>query len=660
MFILRETNGMRRNPVRLSSPFIQLPLRFDAQQLAQEALQFSESEWAYHPLRHQGNTALALVSAEGGVNDRFSGEMRPTAALQKCPYILQIMASLNTVVGRSRLMRLAAGAEVPAHSDGNYSWRNRVRVHIPIITHPEIIFSSIGNADVHMAEGETWTFDNWRQHAVYNRSPVDRIHLVIDTVGTSRFWETVSAGRAPGAPDDGWSETIHYKPFVPEADPPAIDFERFNQSAVGSPDEIGNMLDELMDDLQGFRQSSPDLFDQAVLECKRFSQDWRGHWALYRDGAEFIPQYELLAKRLKKKLRPLLENATFDSNEANAYEIAAGWIACTTDSSAKAPDRGAENKISNDAADAVARPGILHSGLSLDEYVRDFDVPAFSKPIFIVAAPRSGSTMLFEALQKNKDVWTIGDESHREIESVPELHPSNRGFDSNALSDADYTPQIGARIMDAFMSRLQNAAGSGYLQMPDEFRPSAVRFLEKTPKNALRVPFFRRMFPDARFIFLHRTARPNIGSMIDAWRSQKFVTYEQLPDWDGPKWSLLLPPGWRRLRGRPMAEVVAWQWARTNQLILDELAKLERADWTHVSYESLLQNPGDELEALCRFAEIPFGPRMQAIAKQGFPLSRYTLTAPDDAKWKRHERDIVAARTLYADVEERLAQLSSH
>jgi hypothetical protein len=266
--------------------------------------------------------------------------------------------------------------------------------------------------------------------------------------------------------------------------------------------------------------------------------------------------------------------------------------------------------------------------------------------------------MLFEALQKNKDLWTIGDESQREVESIPMLHPANRGFDSNELFADDYTPQIGALLMEAFMSRLRNASGSGYLQTPAEYQPASVRFLEKTPKNSLRIPFFRQMFPDAKFIFLHREAGPNMGSMIDAWLSGKFVTYDNLPDWDGPKWSLLLPPGWRSMRGRSLAEIVAWQWARTNERIMAELSKLPREDWTRVSYESLLGNPVETLLALCQFTGIPYGPRMQAMARERFPLSRYTLTEPDEDKWKRHENQIRSAAPLYSAVEKKISEFT--
>lgn len=72
---------------------------------------------------------------------------------------------------------------------------------------------------------------------------------------------------------------------------------------------------------------------------------------------------------------------------------------------------------------------------------KDETDPVFDRPIFIVSAPRSGSTLLFEVLSKVRDIYTIGGESHQMIEQVPGLRPRDRGFDSNALSVIDATPE---------------------------------------------------------------------------------------------------------------------------------------------------------------------------------------------------------------------------
>ena len=90
---------------------------------------------------------------------------------------------------------------------------------------------------------------------------------------------------------------------------------------------------------------------------------------------------------------------------------------------------------------------------------------------------------------------------------------------------------------------------------------------------------------------------------------------------------------------------------------MQDLSVLPRADWTHLSYDALLHHPAETLRKICQFAEIPFGPKMQVTAEEGFPHSRYTLTAPNKKKWKRHEHDIAAASPLYASVVETLSEL---
>ena len=90
-----------------------------------------------HPQNFDGNIAVPLVSPGGGVNDDWSGPMGPTDALDRCAYIKEIMAELNSTWGRSRLMGLDPGAVVPEHVDVHYYWRTHLRIHIPVITNPK-------------------------------------------------------------------------------------------------------------------------------------------------------------------------------------------------------------------------------------------------------------------------------------------------------------------------------------------------------------------------------------------------------------------------------------------------------------------------------------------------------------------------------------------
>ena len=135
--------------------------------------------WLDHPSGLPGNSAVPLVSVNGEMNHAFDGAMQATRALRESPYLHQTVASFGEVVARSRLMRLAPGAQVAEHVDFNYHWVSRVRIHVPIVTDPSVIFYC-GDESVHMAVGQSWLFDSWRRHRVINASNLSRVHLVID------------------------------------------------------------------------------------------------------------------------------------------------------------------------------------------------------------------------------------------------------------------------------------------------------------------------------------------------------------------------------------------------------------------------------------------------------------------------------------------------
>ena len=166
-----------------------------------------------------------------------------------------------------------------------------------------------------------------------------------------------------------------------------------------------------------------------------------------------------------------------------------------------------------------------------------------------------------------------------------------------------------------------------------------VRMLEKTPKNALRIPLLAAAFPQAQFVYLFREPREVLASMMEAWESGRFRTYPGLPGWPGQPWSLLLTPGWRSLAGRPLNQVVAAQWAATTSTLLDDLEALGPQRWTPVAYDRLLADPKGELSRLCRAVGFEEDAR---LLKDDLPLSRYTVSPPDPDKWRRREAEIEA------------------
>jgi len=265
----------------------------------------------------------------------------------------------------------------------------------------------------------------------------------------------------------------------------------------------------------------------------------------------------------------------------------------------------------------------------------------FDRPIFIVSTPRSGSTLLFETLEHAPRLFTIGQESHWIIEDTADFDPAKRGWESNRLTAEDAKADAVQALAQAFYRDLRDREGR-----PPEGR---VRMLEKTPKNALRVPFFAAAFPDSTFVYLYRDVRQSLASMMEAWASGAFRTYPQLPGWTGYPWSLLLIPGWRDLIGQPLPVVAAHQWATTTNILLDDLTALPTERLRVVEHDAFLGTPNGVAGALARSLCLDWDRELGSE----LPLSKTTVSHPRPEKWRRLEREIEEVLPILADADNR-------
>lgn len=301
--------------MELSRPFIRLPYQFDARQLAQEVAQFDDRAWMAHPNRMSGNSAVPLVSHLGEDNDDFSGRMLATRHLKRCDYMQQAVASFGEVLARSRLMRLAAKSEVSPHVDFNYHWYSRVRIHIPVITNEQVIFHC-GAEQVHMRAGECWIFDSWRSHNVINASDQDRVHLVVDTAGSSRFWRTIRSMETKS--NDSIEPTkVEYQPGK------TVDLktERFNIAPVMSPGELEAIAKELIADFTQNPDNDREIVAHYTALLSDLAKDWRELFLQYgvqRDGAQ---HYHALLQATLNRLHPQPRALVTASNNVGVNPI---------------------------------------------------------------------------------------------------------------------------------------------------------------------------------------------------------------------------------------------------------------------------------------------------------------------------------------------------
>ncbi|MCA1200256.1 aspartyl/asparaginyl beta-hydroxylase domain-containing protein [Sphingomonas sp. R647] len=269
--------------MRLKQPFLKLHKSFDPDRLAAEVRALSAAAWLPHPGNYPGNDAVLLVTPGGQMTNGFTGQMAATDHLRACAYIMEVMGEIGAVWGRSRLMGLGAGASVPPHVDVNYHWRTHMRIHIPVITNPRVLFTC-GDESVHMEAGSCWLFDSFRMHNVHNGGSEKRVHLVLDTVDGEEMWDLIDEAQN-GAPSP-----------APRTSRP-LRFEKVDMNKIMSPWEVRCHIAFLAE----YAVPDPRL-DGALNRLERFAAAWTSAWCEYESDPAGLPDYRRLIAGLRQDL----------------------------------------------------------------------------------------------------------------------------------------------------------------------------------------------------------------------------------------------------------------------------------------------------------------------------------------------------------------------
>ena len=263
-------------------------------------------------------------------------------------------------------------------------------------------------------------------------------------------------------------------------------------------------------------------------------------------------------------------------------------------------------------------------------------------PIFVVGCPRSGTTLLLDALRASGELATVQSEGHILWDEFH--HPRDHGWSSDAVAPGE----IAGREREYLYLAIRLFARGG-------------RFVDKTPANCLRVAYLEALFPDATFVFLRRRGAENVSSLMEGWRARpRFVRYRLpepltgLGELDGERWSFVLVPGWRDLRAASLEEICAHQYVECNQAVLDARAT-SAATWVDLAYEDLLASPTEELRRVYGELGLSFGEAVERFGRElGTRRSATSLTAPGRDAQKRNEAAVERVAPRIETVERRL------
>jgi len=245
------------------------------------------------------------------------------------------------------------------------------------------------------------------------------------------------------------------------------------------------------------------------------------------------------------------------------------------------------------------------------------------RPIIIVGAARSGTTLLGELLSQHQDVayW---------VEPKYIWRYRNPMSPTERRSAAEATSRVKRYIRSTFATFVNKHEGS--------------RFMEKTPTNCFRIPFVYKIFPDARFVHLVRDGRDVALSAYRKWTSppKKEALWRRLTAFDIPLRDIpfyavdflrdvvgrqLFPerayiwgphvPDLAEIRDQlGVLPACGYQWRESIQAALNGLQKVPSDQQLQIRFEHLVREPENVLGEILAFAELQPEDRVLSYASR--------------------------------------------
>lgn len=264
----------------------------------------------------------------------------------------------------------------------------------------------------------------------------------------------------------------------------------------------------------------------------------------------------------------------------------------------------------------------------------DLAQPHAPDPIFIVGCSRAGTTVTFETLAMAPGLVSFGHEIPQFWDGLWGL--KHNGWTSQEASADEARPSHREAARRFFFQRL----GSGQV-------------LDKTCINVLRITYLYRLFPQARFVYVHRDGRDNVSSLMDGWRHHgHFGLAKLLGPFPCPvsidrgefnEWSFFLPPRWRDYNEASLEEVCAYQWLTANRMALEARQLVPPEQWIQVRYEDVFERPVAMFEEVFDRLGLAFE---EAVCHRCRTLHRrptsVVLGPPRRQKWRGHNADAIA------------------
>jgi hypothetical protein len=284
--------------MKLETEFYKLPVAFDASRVYGEISAIEP--WRWVPQGSPRYQTLPLVSHHGLDSEHPSAPSWPTANLERCPYLRQVLAYFRSALTDVRVRRVEPGSRSPEHYDEHHAGFSRYRLQLPLLTDPRIMFRCNGR-QVHMGRGEVWLYDRLALYGVANPTEWPRVHLTIETSGSGTLWNLIERAERPFDARHSITAEPDLIAFEPSWDAGVLT-ENTPGTTILPPTEVDAFMADLLERLRASIVRDPRGRDEVVRFIRRFQHDWRTLWSLAGNSSDTWPRYRTLSAGLLREV----------------------------------------------------------------------------------------------------------------------------------------------------------------------------------------------------------------------------------------------------------------------------------------------------------------------------------------------------------------------
>jgi len=243
--------------------------------------------------------------------------------------------------------------------------------------------------------------------------------------------------------------------------------------------------------------------------------------------------------------------------------------------------------------------------------------------VFVIGCARSGTTILGKFFENNTKCQYYNEINIWEKDSLLKFNSSSPQLSQKIIRKLKQHPII--KILRSFQFKwnmfldyigiIEQDYGHRLtesdvtLEMFDNVKKILAeidkkRIVIKNPRNSLRIPFIKKLFPDAKFLHIIRDGRD--------------VTCSLMGNHNSGYWAHVKPPNWKEWQKKHAKGPLkyAWQWNETINIIYSDKGKILSNDYVEIRYEDLVNEPEKTMRDVFKKFEIPFEKPQEELSKK--------------------------------------------